>query len=441
MADLEAIIIKKLLSDPDNSLEFYKSLKPKFFSRDYTHLFSSISKFFEAKNKLPTTSEMQLYTRDNKLADSVKALELLSIPEDITLDIACEALVNEYTQNETLAELENFVDKIAVLSSDEIKRGLADISLHIEEKTNSSEEIFYMDDIITFDPLELSSRIPLGINNSFDIHTGGCLPSELILIGGFRGSGKSIVSTNIVNNQYLQGNVSVLFTIEMRAHQVFHRFLSMLSGVSHSKIRKNNLEELDIRNLAKARASMFEGSEDLLEDFYSQKSLDYSLFERKLLSAHKIRSDNQVIFVDNAALTLADIDLTLKNLKSKYGDKFKVAVVDYLNQIQVSDQYDWKVQIELAKRLKDLADKHDIVMISPYQTDKDGVAKFSKGILIPPDIAMTLNACEDHIKFKTEKIRDSGYSEFCSPINWDTLCISAEDYVVPAEKELQEDNF
>lgn len=428
MADLEGIILKKLLEAPDSALEYYKPLKPKFFSGEYSVLFGTLSRYFEAKNSLPCFTELELYTRDKSIINNIKALELLEVPEDISIDLAIEAVVNEYTQNEVLNELESFVDKITILSGSEIKREIASISLSIEQKTHSSEEIYLMNDLYTFNEEDRANRVPLGINNGFDKHTGGCIPSELILVGGFRGSGKSIVSTNIVSNQYTQGNVSVLFTIEMRALQVYHRFLSMLSGVKHSRIRKSEMQKEDFISLAKVRSEMFYKADDILHQFL-EKKLDYNQFEQKLISTSELKRHNQFILVDNASLTLADIDLTLKNLKTQHGDKLKVVVVDYLNQINTKDLYDWKVQIEIAKRLKDLADRHDVVMVSPYQTDESGVAKFSKGILIPPDVAMTLKAEKDHIVFKTDKIRDSGYMEFSSPINWDTLCISPDDYI------------
>lgn len=434
MADLEGIILKKLLQDPDLGLEYFKPLKPKLFSGEYYTLFTTISRYYESKNRLPTFTELELFTRDKGIISGSKALGLLQVPEDITIDLALEAMLNDYTQNEVLEELDVFVDKISILSGNEIKKSLAEISLSIEQKTHSSEEIVLMNSLLTFNEADLRNRIPLGLNNGFDEHTGGCIPSELILLGGYRGSGKSIVSTNIVSNQYTQGNVSVLFTIEMRALQVYHRMLSMLSGVEHSRIRKNEMRAEDLRSIARVRTDMFYKADDLLED-YTLGNLDYNTFEDKLIRNFELKNNSQAIIVDNASLSLADIDLTLKTLKVRHGDKLKVVVVDYLNQINTKDLYDWKVQIEIATRLKDLADRHNVVMVSPYQTDESGVAKFSKGILIPADIAMTLKPEDDHIVFKTDKIRDSGYMEFNSPIDWETLRISPTDYLKEEEEE------
>ena len=71
-----------------------------------------------------------------------------------------------------------------------------------------------------------------------------------------------------------------------------------------------------------------------------------------------------------------------------------VIIVDYINQVKRSSlpsrtggqQYDWTEQIEVSKALKSMAQEYDCtVMISPYQTDASGEARFAKGILDAAD--------------------------------------------------------
>ena len=81
----------------------------------------------------------------------------------------------------------------------------------LEERTDTSEEVFLMNDIYIFDEAELHNKIPLGLNNSLDAMSGGMALSELIMIGGHRGSGKTVAACNVTTNQYGQGNVGLIF--------------------------------------------------------------------------------------------------------------------------------------------------------------------------------------------------------------------------------------
>jgi hypothetical protein len=147
-----------------------------------------------------------------------------------------------------------------------------------------------------------------------------------------------------------------------------------------------------------------------------------------------------MIIVDDRDLSLSSIDLHIGKAKSKFGDKLKVVVVDYINQIVLegTDQYDWKPQIEVSKKLKNLARKYEIVMVSPYQIDATGEARFAKGILDAADIALTMEAHDKEtnaISFETTKIRGGKEMAFTCPIDWDTLRISPQSVDKPAAKE------
>ena len=148
-----------------------------------------------------------------------------------------------------------------------------------------------------------------------------------------------------------------------------------------------------------------------------------------------------MIIIDDRSLTLTSIDLHVGKAKARFKDKLTLVVVDYLNQIVLEgarSQYDWQPQIELSKGLKNIARKHDVILVSPYQIDATGEARFAKGILDAPDIALVLEAHDKDIgavSFETTKIRSGRELKFTSPIDWDTLRISPVDIDPPAKKE------
>jgi replicative DNA helicase len=208
--------------------------------------------------------------------------------------------------------------------------------------------------------------------------------------------------------------------------------------VSHQNLKQNRLTEEELLKVVKARAGMFQDSDDLVEAFKSHR--DKIKFEQALVREKRLKTDNQMIIIDDRALTLTSLDLHLGKLKAKFGDKLTVAVVDYLNQIVVegASQFDWQPQIVISKKLKELARKYDLVMVSPYQIDASGEARFAKGILDAADIALVMEAHEKEkgaLTFSTTKIRGGREMTFTSPINWDSLRISPHDIEAPEKKE------
>lgn len=435
--DTSAVVLNKLLTE--RNLDIWAKLKLVFLDPAYSSLYSVVNKYYEKYSAIPSFDDLELTLREGPASKTLATLRLTEVP-DVSAEVALDALIDQYTQNETVKLLDKFVDKLPLYDTNEIKESLATIALTIEEKTHTSEKVFTMADMMMFQhPEDLEKeRVYLGLNNSFDSVLGGVARQELILIGGKRGSGKSIASSNLFVNQYESGNSSIYFSIEMTAKETMERNLSILANVNLQNLKQHKLTDDELLRVVKARAEMFHNSADLVSDFMRHR--DRYKFEEMLVRSCSLKPDNQMIIVDDRDLTLSSIDLHIGKAKAKFGDKLKLVVVDYLNQIVLegNDQYDWKPQIEVSKKLKNLARKYEIVMVSPYQIDKDGEARFAKGILDAADIALTMEAHDKEtgaISFETTKIRGGKEMAFTSPIDWDSLRISPQSVDKPAAKE------
>lgn len=435
--DCSAIVLNKMLEE--RNLDTWSKLKLVFLDPAFSSLYSAIGKYYDTYSNIPSFDELEITLREGPALRTLATLKLVD-SADISGEVALAALIDQYTQNETIKLLDKFIDKLPVYDTQEIKENLSSIVLTLDEKTLTTEGVYSMADIMLFkNAAELArDRVHLGFNNTFDANLAGVARQELILIGGKRGSGKSICASNIVTNQYEAGNTSVIFTIEMVAHEVLERNLSILANVDHQNIKKGNLSDSEILSLVKCRADMFQDASDLVETFKVHR--DRYKFESELVRSKDLKPDNQMIIIDDRALSLTTLDLHLGKIKSRFGDKFTVAVVDYLNQIVVegANQFDWQPQIVVSKKLKELARKYDIVMVSPYQIDATGEARFAKGILDAADIALVMEAHDKEsaaLTFQTTKIRGNREMTFTSPIDWSTLRISPHSIEAPASKE------
>ena len=95
-------------------------------------------------------------------------------------------------------------------------------------------------------------------------------------------------------------------------------------------------------------------------------------------------------------------------------------------------------RLRFQKKLKNLARKYEVVIVSPYQIDASGEARFAKGILDAADIALVMEAHDkgtSAISFETTKIRGGKEMRFTCPIDWETLRISPQSIDRPEQKE------
>lgn len=409
----------------------------------YSSLYTQINRFYNNYNTIPNFDELEVVVRELPVSKTLATLRLLD-DTDVSAEVALDALIDQYTQNECIKLLEKFIDKLPQYDTAEIKDNLASMVLTLDEKTLSTEGVYNMNEISVFQrPEDLARlRLHLGINNTFDSVLGGVARQEFILIGGKRGSGKSVVCSNLLTSQYEAGYSSIYFTIEMLAHEVLQRNISILANVDHRALKKNELSDVDLLKAVKVRAGMFTDADKYVEEFMQDR--DPYKFEDNINRYCNLKPDNQMVIVDDRALSLSSIDLHCGKMKARFGDKFGVAVVDYLNQIVIegaSSQFDWQPQVIISKKLKEIARKYDIVMISPYQIDATGEARFSKGILDAADIALVLEAHNEDsaISMDTTKIRGDKAMAFTSGMNWDTLRINPISVDRPVSKGKEKD--
>ena len=152
-------------------------------------------------------------------------------------------------------------------------------------------------------------------------------------------------------------------------------------------------------------------------------------------------TDNRLFMIDDESLTLNRVDHYCNMFAQKY-PAFNLAVVDYINIIKHDDQKDWKTQVTLAENLKSLSRKYDLTMISPYQIDASGEARFAKGILDSADRSFNFfpppeeedRQLNNKVTIHTTKIRNGRHMSFDVYMNWPCVKIDPTQSNVLNEK-------
>jgi len=437
MANTQGLVLKLLMTskNSEQALLAFSRIKEKHFSESFKPVFTSLHEFYTEFHVLPTLADLGIYrSRSGRVQTILSSIKSLDIT-DLDLEVATEALLDDHSQDVALDLVKSFVDSITLLSRQEMQEYLSRMPLEFEESVEAPEMVLTTNELTAFKSQEetASEAVILGLSNKWDT-TVPSRVQELALYGGRRGSGKSILCANITANQMAMGNVGVYVTIEMTGNETYERILSICTGVNATDIKNNTLSTEQIRTIAKWLASKYNDSDGLLAEFLTESAPNPIEFEKTLKSTCTTKTEGGLVIVDDRSLSLAGLDIQLAKLKSRHGDKFKVAVVDYINQIvwdgHESDMYDWKVQTVIAKQLKNLARKYEILIVSPYQMDDSGEARFSKGILDACDTAQLIEPDEETstITLMPTKVRGGSDKVITTvPIDWNCLTISPEE--------------
>ncbi|CAM0008969.1 DnaB-like replicative helicase [Vibrio phage D245] len=440
----QAVVLQLLLKssqDSDTILDF-DAAKPQYFSDSYRTIRAHIASFHEDYGRLPSITDLRVkYSRSSTILATLDALERNELPEEVELEVAVDTLRDEYAQQLTLQTIQKeLLPNMTIMSSDELVEKMSAVQLAITEALDSSEKVFTSTQLRFFEDEEdaAADMTITGVSERWDGEFGGTRTQELVLIGGKRGSGKSVISMNMARAQWDIGNVGPYCTIEMNAVETNQRCMASIAQACAMSIRNKVSSPHDVLLLVKARADMFEGGAELLAKYLEEYEIDTTTCKASdfaELDTEMMRlpgRNNPVILIDDRSLTIASIDAHLTALKAKHGDKLKMAVVDYVNQVIVGDKadmYDWKDQLVVSKALKDLARKHEITIVSPYQIDDNGEARLSKAILDPADYAMVIKKLDKYgiIVLEASKVRSISDVTIAVPMDWNTLTLSSED--------------
>ncbi len=444
--NVEGIVLKLLLqqTDRETSLSQFSKLKNQYFSSNFVSLFKHITAYYGKHGVVPSSGDLAVFrSRDAHITAALQSLETLDA-EHVDNDTAIEALIDQFAQNTTLDLIEKLVKEISLLDRHEIMESVGAMPQVLDEALDDPEKVYSPKNIRIFVPKAETEAdcVPIGISNEWDAKIGGFYRQDLLLVGGKRGDGKSIVMANLAAAQYLRKKTSIFFTIEMTGQETFQRIMSILSGVSFDHIKKNTYDLEEAKQLARTRADMFvEGMEVYKKHFENQdiSAPDYIEFENELATTCE-EQPHKIIIIDDRDLSLSAIDVQITKIRAKVGDDLTMCIVDYLNQIKADgvsshEMYDWKPQIHVSKTLKNYARKHNLVMVSPFQMEEQGGVRFSKGIEDACDATLKLNNNKDLgiLELATAKARSSDDSlQVGMGIDWDCLRIN------PTEVDIRE---
>ena len=260
---------------------------------------------------------------------------------------------------------------------------------------------------------------------TIDKLTAGLQPSDLIIVAGRPGMGKTAFALNLATNAALAGTGAAIFSLEMAKEQLVLRMLCSEARVNSSKVRSGYLGERDFPQLAKAAARLHEAP------IYIDDTPAISVLELRAKARRLVRDRSKkvgLIVVDylqlmrgmgtasNREQEISEISRSLKALAKEL--RIPVIALSQLNR-RVEDRGDRRPQMSDLRESGAIEQDADVILFiyreEVYNKNSDDkgkaeviVAKQRNG----PTDTVTLTFIGEYTRFENYTERDDyGFEE------------------------------
>ena len=266
------------------------------------------------------------------------------------------------------------------------------MNISVDRKRNNlkgSEELCK----ITFKEIEErhhNKTLVTGLSTGFhslDNWTSGLQNSELIIIAGRPGMGKTALGVNIVENAVLSGVPAAVFSLEMSGEALMTRIFSSRSGIDSRHLRRGFIKNDDWPQLVQ------------VVDEVSKAPL----------------------FIDDSS-TLTPMQLKAKARRLKIDKNIGLIVIDYLQLMNISGKHETREReiAEISRTLKALAKELKIPVVALSQLNRQvdnraerrpGLADLRESGAIEQDADVILFLYRDEVYNKSEDNPERGLAE------------------------------
>lgn len=314
--ELEQAVLGALLLDGDSFLRVQDVLKEDyFFDEKNKYVFAAIKSLLEKNNPVDLFTVIEKLRSQQKLefvGGEFYISELtMKVTSSANIEFHAHIIIERYVQRELIKicgetirdAYEPGTDAFTLL--DDTERQIYDI-----KNQGMKRNYVGIETLITkaLEQIEANSKqssditgVPSGIR-SVDRITSGWQKSDLIILAGRPGMGKTAFALTMLRNAAIMHKVPVaFFSLEMSAVQLVTRLISAEAEVSSENLRKGNISENEWQNLV-AKTQVLSNAPVFIDDTPSLSVFELKAKARRLHSNHQIG----LIMVDYLQLMKGD---------------------------------------------------------------------------------------------------------------------------------------
>jgi len=298
----EQAALGSMLLQEDAIMHTVEILKPEdFYRKSHEIIYRSISELFDKSNGVDLVTLTEELKRKDLLEKIGGVTYLTNLINSVPTAANIEYYVRIIEEKSILRNLINSATKIVSMGYEEKEdaRVLMDKAEHLMfdvSQRNLGQTFIPIKEILqdSFEKIEnlyhrkeYITGVPSGFTE-FDDITTGFQPSELIIIAGRPGMGKTAFCMNIAQNAAISKNTSVaIFSLEMSKSQLVQRMLCSEARVDAHNLRKGGLAESDWPTLSMA-AGRLSSAPIFIDDSAGATSLEIKAKARRLKAQHNL---------------------------------------------------------------------------------------------------------------------------------------------------------
>jgi len=350
--EAEESILSAILVDNDTLLEVLEILSPEDFYRSaHQKIFSAISELFSRNEPVDLVTLTNILREHDQLEEIGGAAYLANLVDTVPLavnaqyyakivyDKACLRRLIEKTNSiakrcfEDRGDVDNVIDfaesSIFEISENKIRPTFYPIGKIIESNIDVLEE------------RQGNRTLVTGVATGFtklDELTAGLQKSDLVILAGRPGMGKTAFALNIAKNAAVDSNIPVaIFSLEMSKEQLSLRMLSSEARIDSSRLRRGFISQ---------------------EDWI------------KITDSAGVLSQAPIFIDDSPNITALEIRAKSRRLKME--KNIGLIIIDYLQLMKgriAAERRDLEIS-EISRSLKALAKELDIPVVALSQLNR-----------------------------------------------------------------------
>lgn len=306
--EAEESILSAILVDNNTLLEILEILSPEDFYRSaHQKIFSAISELFSRNEPVDLVTLTNILREHDRLEEIGGAAYLANLVDTVPLavnaqyyakivyDKACLRRLIEKTNSiakrcfEDRGDVDNVIDfaesSIFEISENKIRPAFYPIGKIIESNIDVLEE------------RQGNRALVTGVATGFtklDELTAGLQKSDLVILAGRPGMGKTALALNIAKNAAVDANIPVaIFSLEMSKEQLSFRMLSSEARIDSSRLRRGFISQDDWINITDS-AGVLSQAPIFIDDSPNITALEIRAKSRRL----KMEKDIGLIIID-----------------------------------------------------------------------------------------------------------------------------------------------
>jgi replicative DNA helicase len=320
--EMEQAVLGALLLDKDAFLRIQEVLKPDYFYDEKNQwIFKAILRLFDAHKPidlLTVIEELRKMERLEFVGGEFYISELtLNVSSAANIEYHTHIILEKYIKRQLIHIAGETIHQAFEPGSDAFTL-LDDTEKNVYEIKNQGMKRNYVgiNDLVQKALIQIEANtkqvsdvtgVPSGIQ-SVDRITSGWQKSDLIILAGRPGMGKTAFALTMLRNAAMMAKVPVaFFSLEMSAVQLVTRLISAEAEISSEDLRKGKLEEHQWQQLI-SRTQALKDAPIFIDDTPS-----LSVFELKA-KARRLHSNNQIglIMIDYLQLMKGDENKDVK---------------------------------------------------------------------------------------------------------------------------------